>query len=319
MCSTEVETIVRDGVRVYRMGDVETIAACEFCRAPFVPMRATQYTCGAHACQEKRRYKMRQSNPRRVLVCRERNRRWAREHRRCRKEAPWLKGAPPYGEYLPGGGVELSVSPRPKWRVELRNTRALHGMVSTLVGAHRPRWPRFALVPWHCELDWGVYLWEDDTAARLAKTTHAGKLYGRDVEIKIGALRKVRSPQVAKRGRQRLRIDAITPVVIVNTGRKQAHMYGTAKGILNSISAELMQRLGVIDPHPEHLRVEKVYADTHPCRTRLGGKYGTVVGWTGHIIVECNAPAAWLLKCAGLVGLGSRTAFGFGRVRVTDC
>ena len=36
----------------------------------------------------------------------------------------------------------------------------------------------------------------------------------------------------------------------------------------------------------------------------------------GWIAVRCNAPARWLLDCAELLGLGSKTALGFGRVLV---
>jgi CRISPR/Cas system endoribonuclease Cas6 (RAMP superfamily) len=42
------------------------------------------------------------------------------------------------------------------------------------------------------------------------------------------------------------------------------------------------------------------------------------VGLLGELLVECNAPALWLLRCAKLVGLGSDTSRGFGRVRLED-
>lgn len=40
-------------------------------------------------------------------------------------------------------------------------------------------------------------------------------------------------------------------------------------------------------------------------------------GWEGSCVVEVNAPARWMLECDALVGLGGRTALGFGRVRVS--
>ena len=43
------------------------------------------------------------------------------------------------------------------------------------------------------------------------------------------------------------------------------------------------------------------------------GRIGCLEGW---LAVRCNAPARWLLDCAELVGLGSKTALGFGRVTV---
>jgi CRISPR/Cas system endoribonuclease Cas6 (RAMP superfamily) len=38
----------------------------------------------------------------------------------------------------------------------------------------------------------------------------------------------------------------------------------------------------------------------------------------GTIDVECNALGRWLLDVAALIGLGSKTSIGFGRVRVED-
>lgn len=318
MRSAEVAVEVRDGRKLYRQGDVVSIQACEYCGVPIVPRSALQRTCGEERCQAKRRNQSKRESARQTALCRERNRRWAAKNRGCRKRHPWLLGKPPYGTHLPGGGVELSVSPYPRWPVELRNTRAVHGMVTSLVGAHRPRHPRWALVPWDCGLGWGLYLWEDQVIARLAKKQFDVRLYDKPTKIAVGPARWLRSPTVRKRGRQRLRVDAITPVVIQNTTLNRSHMYATPSALLGCISTEFMQRLGVDYVDPKDLRVEKVYADSHPCKTQMGGKYGPVTGWTGHIVVECNAPAAWLLKCAGLVGLGSRTAFGFGRARVTD-
>ena len=43
------------------------------------------------------------------------------------------------------------------------------------------------------------------------------------------------------------------------------------------------------------------------------GRIGCLDGW---LAVRCNAPARWLLDCAELLGLGSKTALGFGRIAV---
>lgn len=303
---------------MYRIGSLETTFACEVCGTPAVPREARQRTCGASGCVDRVRYLTKLRDPKQIVERRRQNAEWARVHRGCRRELPWLKGVPPYGTHMPGGGVELSVSPYPRWPVELRNTRALHGMITSLVGGHSGRWPRWSLVPWPCTFGWGVYLWEDDVANRLAGATFGASLYDRPVMVTTSPLRRIRAPTVRKRGHQRLRIDAVTPVVIVSEGRRQPHQFGTAKSICDAVGGEFVRRLGVIGVKRDWLMVEEVESDTHPCRTQLGGKYGAVTGWTGHMVLECNAPAAWLLKCAGLVGLGTRTAFGFGRVRVSD-
>jgi hypothetical protein len=60
-----------------------------------------------------------------------------------------------------------------------------------------------------------------------------------------------------------------------------------------------------------------VDAQTEREEVLLRGKVGPVRGWSGSVVVETNAVGRWLLECAGRgLGLGGRTAFGFGRVRV---
>ncbi len=43
---------------------------------------------------------------------------------------------------------------------------------------------------------------------------------------------------------------------------------------------------------------------------------GIVRGWTGRVVMDVSPLGRWLLDCAERLGLGGRTAFGFGRVRV---
>lgn len=323
-------TALDDGVVVYERGSVRSLYACEFCGAPFHPVVAHQKTCGAAPCQAKRRQRNKveslRRNPEAQRKARERNRRWCEQNRGVKRRQPWLLGAPPYGTHLPGGGVEIAVSPHPRWPIEHRNTRALHGMMTRLMGdGHKPRWPRFALVPWPCALGWGAYLWERDMLGMLAGKAMPGILFDREVTVTFSPARLIKAPRVTKRGRQRVRIDTITPVCTVSTGRPgdqrtRPFLRATADAIRGAIGLEFPERLGI--PYRligDDLRVELVSHDTRKATVPLGGKYGVVVGWEGSCIVEVNAPARWLLECAALVGLGGRTAFGFGRVRVSPC
>jgi CRISPR/Cas system endoribonuclease Cas6 (RAMP superfamily) len=67
----------------------------------------------------------------------------------------------------------------------------------------------------------------------------------------------------------------------------------------------------------EAVCVKVVEAATHMRWTEAGPKLGAVPGWVGTATVECNAVAAWLLLAAGAgIGLGSKRAYGFGRVEV---
>ena len=61
-----------------------------------------------------------------------------------------------------------------------------------------------------------------------------------------------------------------------------------------------------------------IVVETQPAHVPLGDKYGTVHGWVGHVDLEVNASALWLLRAAEAVGFGSRTAFGFGRIVVEE-
>jgi hypothetical protein len=49
----------------------------------------------------------------------------------------------------------------------------------------------------------------------------------------------------------------------------------------------------------------------------LGGKVGTAKGFDGSFVVDANAAGHWLLEAAARTGMGSKTAFGFGCVRVS--
>jgi len=77
----------------------------------------------------------------------------------------------------------------------------------------------------------------------------------------------------------------------------------------------LPDRLGTSVCNAELRLVER---HTEARHVPIGGKYGTVSGWVGYVILDCNAPAYWLLKAAETLGLGGRTAFGFGRIKVTE-
>jgi hypothetical protein len=49
---------------------------------------------------------------------------------------------------------------------------------------------------------------------------------------------------------------------------------------------------------------------------QVGDRRGRIACMEGWLAVRCNAPARWLLDCAELLGLGSKTALGFGRLLV---
>lgn len=302
------------GARVYRLGEVESTVACAVCGVPIIPIAGGQRTCGAPACREVARV----LTPAQRAVKIERSRAWAAEHRGCSKSKPWLRGAPPHLPYLPGGGMTIAISPVPRWPIEHRNIRAFHGMMTMLVGLVHQRFPEWSLVPWPEGCGWGVYMRQDEVARRLAGRTIEGRLYDREVTVTTGPLIRIRAPLPGKRGRQRIRLDTITPVVIEAEGRTVTRTMPTVTSITSALTQSLPDRLGLVSLDRDTVVLEVVSHETQTEVVPLGGKGGPVKGWAGSVVLEVNAVTRWLLEAAARgPGLGGRVAFGFGRVRVS--
>jgi hypothetical protein len=296
---------------------VDARLTCPACGIRFHPMHRRQRTCGARVCQYRLAESRRRLQPgwrNRVWRMRARCESWATEHRNVTARNDWLAGAPPSGSYLPGGIVQLAVSPPPQWPVVHRNIRAVHGMISALTGGHTGRNPRFSLLPFPSPFGWAVYLNSDEGAMRFAVKRLDGELYGRSVVITTGSLIRLKSPTVARRGHVRLRLDAITPVC-VRSGLTICTA-PTAHSLVSALTVEFPERLGLLREDAARIKLDVIERATESSAVPLGGKYGLVRGWIGHCIVETNAVGHWLLLCAERIGLGARTAFGFGRVRV---
>lgn len=263
-----------------------------------------------------------------ALVNRARNARWCAEHRNCRQQRPWLAGMPPYGEHLPGGAMTIAFDPQPRWPMQLRNARGLHGALTTLRGGPHERYPAWSLRPWLG--GWAVYVADTGEARVWAGNTLNGALWDRPTAFQFGPLVKLRAPAVPKRGGSLVRIDAITPIVTRSMGGLNPCTCPTVDTLRGALSGELLYRLSPThrDEAPgedawtqwvrPRVQVELVERHTEPARTPLGGKFGVVEGWQGHVVLRVNAVAYWLLLATErATGFGGRVAFGFGRIRVT--
>lgn len=229
----------------------------------------------------------------------------------------WLRGAPAFGPLLPCAGFSLSVSPAPRWPVELRNTRALHGMVTGLLGLpHTKPLPQFCLSPIRTQFGWGV-ITGIEAAERVANLEIEARLFDQIVTVRTGPLVRVKAPKVTKRGHRRLRIDAITPVSVRNSSSHWTHVTPTSSNLGSTMLHHLPRRIGV-EVTMDDLRLDLVSRATQVESVPLGGKYGDARGWSGSCVVDTNATGEWLLRCAETLGLGGRTAFGFGRIRVSN-
>lgn len=246
------------------------------------------------------------------LRARERNARWCAERRNCKRRNPWLFGAFPYYRHLPGGALPMRITPMPE-KVTFAHSRHVHGMISHLSGAHHPTIPEFALIPW--QSGWAVYFRDAERAVTLAGKTRSVRLWDRDASVAFGPLHQIKAPVVTKRGRMRVRVDAISPICIRESGFGM-YTAPTADVLRSCLEAWQARRVDVRCPEG-HLKLELISRETQPATTDLGGKFGSVRGWVGHVVVEVNAPALWLLLVAERIGFGGRVAFGFGRIRVS--
>ncbi|HEU5276812.1 MAG TPA: CRISPR system precrRNA processing endoribonuclease RAMP protein Cas6 [Xanthobacteraceae bacterium] len=310
----------------------ERTIICAECHGSAIVRSSNAVVCSAkcrlarRARQDQEREASRERTPSVAAVLRTRATcaSWAAEHRGVKRQNPWLSGPPPYHLHLPGAAMSVSYRPLPQWPIELRNTPGLHGALTAILGQpHRPRFPNFALIP-HGERigeHWGVY-WFTAAGLRLANGTFSGALFDRPTEFRFGPTWRFKAPQIEKRGRRRLRIDAVTPVLMRSDGVMWC-VRPTGKHLLASLIGDFVQRLSPSDDWTkwvrEHARVDTIEIETQPTWIPFGGHFGEASGWTGSVTVETNAVGHWLLVAAERMGLGSRTALGCGRIRVMPC
>lgn len=306
----------------------QVVMLCRQCGATFEAASPWSSALCSDACRRARRTeqnrardRVREGTPARLLATRQRCAAWHAAHGGTGKRQPWLAGAPPFAVHLPGVSMSIAISPAPRWPIELRNTRALHGALTTILDVgHGPRFNRFALRQTDLSpCGWAVHWWHE-RGASLASQSFDVELYSRQARITLGPAVRLRAPRIPQRGRRRLRVETITPVCIVSCRRTTSRTSISADNLRETLAGEWLSRFGVEYLKEQDLvriEVAKVHREQE-ARVELGSKFGTVLGWEGVFEVETNAPGHWLLETASRVGLGSRTAFGFGRVRVTE-
>jgi hypothetical protein len=253
-----------------------------------------------------------------VKKTRERCAAWYAAKKTDREERPWLLGPPPYADVLPGGGFTIAFAPALRWPLELRNARLLHGVMTELTAIpHHETMPMFTLVPMdHGRGQWAVWIADEAVARRLAGHAWPAQVADQSVLVRCGPFTRLRSPQVTKRGHQTVRVDLLTPLTIRSMGGAITRVNPTEGNLCSTISSWLPRRLGL-----DHLRLQFRLLEkrTETVRVDLGGKFGAVLGCSGYFVADVNAPCRWLLECAARgLGMGGRTAFGFGRIRVSD-
>lgn len=285
---------------------------CSICGAAFSP-RPRQRFC-SELCRWREKDARRREDPRRIASVRSY---WSSRRPAETPASPWHYGAPPYASTLPGGLCSIAISPPPTFAVEHRHARHLHGVLCHILGRDHDGSAAFALRPVSEGCGWAVR-WPERTDL-AGRSFPVRRLLGGPRTVSLGPLVQERAPNVFQpRGRRRVRLDAITPVVH-RSHVDGAPVFRTAPEASNIATAlrGLAERL-CIQLADDALQLELVERHTIPEAVPLGGKYPALRGWIGSLVLEANAPARWLLLAAERLGLGGRTAMGFGCIRVED-
>ena len=192
--------------------------------------------------------------------------------------------------------------------------RHLHGLVSLLVGKPHdralPRWALMALP----RGQWGVILHDPADAQRLAGTTHAVTVGAMRTTVTLGRPVRLKTPAEVTPGRYRCTVEALTPVCHKVDGGTRSNTRPGVETILGALSVAI--QLSGARP-VGRLHVEDVALETQADRVEVGGHVGACHGWTGRVTLLCNAPTVYALRLAESLGLGGKTAYGLGRVRVS--
>jgi hypothetical protein len=233
---------------------------------------------------------------------------------------------------LPGSLRAIQLHPAPRWPIALRNTRPLHGVITTLLNGHHvdTHTPAFALVPWpHGENCCG---WALQTLSPVELVSqHHVSIFSEPRILTLGPRVRLRMPALCTEGEHLLCLDTVTPISVRTGQADGSSVYRTAPAEISIVSALRNSRWIAaatgIDLHRGEsapLSVAIVGGETHVERVPVGQTRpktwtgGVVIGWAGRVILRCDARTRWLLEIAERVGLGGRVSLGFGRFRLRD-
>jgi hypothetical protein len=233
-----------------------------------------------------------------------------------RPRDPWRATVGAQPPHIAPVGLPLAFAdPLPTFGASGRSLRRhLHGLVSALVGReHDRKLPRWALLSVRGG-GWGVILHDPADALRLARSTHLVTVGATRTTVTIGQPVRLKTPADVAPGRYRATIEAVTPVCHKVDGGTRSNTRPGAETILGALSVAI--ELSGARP-VGRLHIEDVALDTQADRVEIGGHVGVCHGWTGRVTLVCNAPTVYALRLAESLGLGGKTAYGLGRVRVS--
>ncbi len=281
---------------------------CVFCG---VSLPRGHRRCCSNRCRWAAHDARRAKDPARILYVRGRN-----AARYAGRSNPWLLAAPPFSSHLPGGGIAVEITPD-AGLIRPGHAYLLHGLLTAATRQdHDPQHPLWSLVPWTASrTGWGAYLWDDEWLDKLAGLRQVGRVGHTRGEVRFGLPVRLRTPPPPRRGRSRVRIVTMTPVCCRNDGIT-TYTAPTASTLAATLSGTLAARLGIGVPS-QNICIEIIDRHTSAATVHQGPKLRAIRGWEGMVDLEVNAVARWLLEVAARgPGLGGRTAYGFGAIRL---
>lgn len=227
--------------------------------------------------------------------------------------------------HLPQTAVRLRGALEPAWH-SVFAYRVYSALTKRMRLGHTPRMPTHCIV-FDCGEWWTVCRPEATERLPGSFVLVTQRRSGRydETRIEVDPARfRLRAPAPIAAGQYRVRVRMLTPLAVRAASRGpnkriRTHDLMDLRGSLAAVS----ERVG-LRYHESELHAAVIDRDTATVDTVLNGhvqrgeKRGKGTGLAGSLVIECNAPALWLLRCAALIGLGSDTSRGFGRVRVED-
>lgn len=205
----------------------------------------------------------------------------------------------------------------PGERYALRDAVVWHGVATALT-----RDPHASAAPfsaWPGDGCWWLWTRSSGAITHLAGRTLMQRVGRREhAMVSVGAARPCLLPPPRAPGRYRAAIAADTPVAIRCYGGTVVREWPDAVSLASTLAQTLAPRVLGRPLRADDVAIRVMRDASEPARGAAPSERGRHAqdGWRGRVEVECSGLAAWLIECAVLVGLGGRTAFGMGRVRV---
>lgn len=237
---------------------------------------------------------------------------------------PWSLASP-----TPGGPIGVAVELRcPRVR-DYGSARLLHAALHShwCVG-HDQQSPYALSLPRPAD----PHLWLICLRAHLLRRLPEQVRIGRDlVDLTLGLRAILRARPERAAGEHRVLVRTLAPLVLrqshsgASTGHRRAlqdHPTTLVGSLLQvGLRLGLPTRSSDLVADVSSYQLRRVEQREHDGLTvgghwQVGERRGRITCMEGWIAVRCNAPARWLLDCAETIGLGSKTALGFGRVSV---